>query len=62
MEAPGEGPLPGDYDLQLMNDSTPTGLSGKDLTVIIAAVVVAAVGIGAIFLTIFKGRRRRIGH
>ncbi|OBI81965.1 hypothetical protein [Mycobacterium sp. E740] len=62
MEAPAEGPLPGDYDLQLLSDSAPTGLSGKDLTLIIAAAVVAAVGVGAIFLTIFLGRRRRIRH
>ena len=39
MEEPAEGPLPGDYDLQLVSDSTPTGLSGKDITVIVAAVI-----------------------
>jgi hypothetical protein len=60
MEEPAEGPLPGDYDLQLVSDSTPTGLSGKDITVIVAAVVAAAVGIGAIVLTL--GRRRRPQH
>ena len=62
MEEPAEGPLPGDYDLQLVSDSSPTGLSGKDITVIVAAVMAAAVGIGAIVLTIFLGRRRRPQH
>jgi len=60
MEEPAEGPLPGDYDLQLVSDSTPTGLSGKDIAVIVAAVIAAAVGIGAIVLTL--GRRRRPQH
>jgi hypothetical protein len=62
MEAPAEGPLPGNYDLQLVSDSKPTGLSGKDMTVIVGAVLAAAVGIGAIVLTVFLGRRRRPLH
>ncbi|MGZ5392211.1 MAG: hypothetical protein ACXWD3_10305 [Mycobacterium sp.] len=62
MEAPGQGPLPGNYDMQLVSDSTPTGMSGKDITMIVAAVMAAAVGIGAIVLTVFLGRRRRPQH
>ncbi|RAV05859.1 hypothetical protein DQP55_25010 [Mycolicibacterium sp. GF69] len=62
MEAPAEGPLPGNYDLQLVSDSVPTGFSGKDITLIIVAAIVAAVGVGAIFMTVFRGRRRRIRH
>ena len=62
MEAPAEGPLPGDYDLQLVSDSSPTGLSGKDITLIVAAALVAVLGLGAIVLTIFLGRRRRPLH
>ncbi len=62
MEAPAEGPLPGDYDLQLVSDSSPTGLSGKDITLIVAAALVAVLGLGAIVLTIFLGRRRRPQH
>lgn len=62
MEAPAEGPLPGDYDLQLVSDSSPTGLSGKDVTLIIAAAIVAVLGLGAIVLTIVLGRRRRPQH
>ncbi len=62
MEAPAQGPLPGNYDLQLVSDSKPTGLSGKDITLIVAAAMAAAVGIGAIVLTGFLGRRRRPQH
>ncbi|OBG18548.1 hypothetical protein A5765_03980 [Mycolicibacterium celeriflavum] len=62
MEGPAEGPLPGDYDLQLVSDSSPTGLSAKDITLIVAAALVAALGLGGIFLTLFLGRRRRIRH
>ena len=62
MEAPAEGPLPGNYDMKLVSDSTPTGISGKDIPMIVAAVMAAAVGIGAIVLTIFLGRRRRPLH
>jgi hypothetical protein len=62
MEAPAEGPLPGDYDMQLVSDESPTGLSGKDITLIIAAAIVATLGLGAIVLTIFLGRRRRPQH
>ncbi|WP_353321692.1 hypothetical protein [Mycobacterium sp.] len=62
MEAPAEGPLPGDYDLQLVSDSSPTGLSGKDITLIVTAAIVAALGLGAIVLTIVLGRRRRPQH
>ena len=51
LEEPAEGPLPGDYDLQLVSDSSPTGLSAKDITVIVAAALAAAVGLGAIVLT-----------
>ena len=62
MEAPAEGPLPGDYNLQLVSDSSPTGLSGKDITFIAAAAIVAVLGLGAIVLTIFLNRRRRPHH
>src|SRR3546814_6054083 len=48
MEEPAQGPLPGNYDMQLVSDSSPTGMSGKDITMIVAAVMAAAVGIGEI--------------
>jgi hypothetical protein len=58
MEQPQEGPLPGDYPMQLVSDSAPSGLSTKDVVLIGAAVVVALLGVGAIVLTIVLGRRR----
>jgi len=62
MEAPAEGPLPGDYPMQLVSDSSPTGLSGKDIAIIGVAAVVALLAIGAIVFTVFLGRRRRPQH
>jgi hypothetical protein len=61
MEAPGEGPLPGNYDLKLVSDSNPTGLGGTDSLLIAGAALVAVVAVGAIVTTIFLGRRRRAG-
>jgi hypothetical protein len=62
MEEPAEGPLPGDYPMQLVSDSSPTGMSVKDIVLIGSAVVVALLGLGAIVLTIFLGRRRSHQH
>jgi hypothetical protein len=61
MEEPQEGPLPGDYQLQLASESS-SGLSTKDVILIGSAVVVALLGLGAIVLTIFLGRRRPHQH
>ena len=58
MEAPSEGPLPGDYQL-LAAESPSSGLSTKDVVLIAVAVVVALVGVGAIVYTVMMGRRRR---
>jgi hypothetical protein len=57
MEEPAEGPLPGDYPLQLVSNSEPTGLGAKDVALIGGAVVVALLAVGAIVFTIFLGRR-----
>jgi hypothetical protein len=62
MEAPAEGPLPGDYQLQLVSDSSPTGLGTRDLVLIAAGVLVLLLGVGAIILTTVLGRRRRPHH
>ncbi len=62
---PGERPaggVPGDYQLELVSDSKPTGLSGKDIILIFAAAIVATLGLGAITLWFFLGRRRRPQH
>ncbi len=60
MDEPAEGPLPGDYQLQLASSESPAsgGLSTKDVLLIGGAVVVALVGLGAIVLPIMLGRRR----
>ena len=58
MEEPQEGPLPGDYPLQLVSDSSPTGLSATDVALIGGAAVVALLAFGAIILTVVLGRRR----
>jgi hypothetical protein len=63
MEAPGEGPLPGNYDLKLVSSEEPTGgMSGKDMALIAGAALVAVVAIGAIGMTVLHGRRRRPLH
>jgi hypothetical protein len=63
-DAPGEGPLPGDYQMQLVSASkpAPSGLSTKDLLLIGGAVIVLALGVGAIVLNVVLGRRRPRSH
>ena len=63
-DPPGEGPLPGDYQMQLASSSKPAspGLSTTDLLLIGGAVVVLALGIGAIALNVMLGRRRPNRH
>ena len=63
-DPPGEGPLPGDYQMQLASSSKPAspGLSTTDLLLIGGAVVVLALGIGAIVLNVMLGRRRPNRH
>ncbi|HUM00196.1 MAG TPA: hypothetical protein VLU24_12455 [Mycobacterium sp.] len=59
LDEPGEGPLPGDYQLQLASSESPAGgFSSRDVLLIGAAAVVATLGLGAIVLPIFLGRRR----
>jgi hypothetical protein len=57
MAEPQEAPLPGDYHMQLVSDSSPTGLSGKDVILIAAAALVATLAVGAIALSVVLGRR-----
>ena len=63
-DSPGEGPLPGDYQMQLASSSkpAPSGLSTKDLLLIGGAVVVLALAVGAIALNVILGRRRPHRH
>jgi hypothetical protein len=57
MDEPAEGPLPGDYPLQLASAES-SGLSTRDIFLIGAAAVVVALGFGAIVLSVILGRRR----
>jgi hypothetical protein len=59
VDAPAQGPLPGDYPLQLVSAQSPTGLSTRDVVLIGAGVVVLLLGLGAVVLTMVLGRRRR---
>jgi len=63
-DPPGEGPLPGDYPLQLASTTKPTasGISTNDLILIGAAGMVLVVGAGAIILNVVLGRRRHPRH
>jgi hypothetical protein len=58
LDAPQEAPLPGDYQLRLASDESPTGMSGRDIFLYVAAGVTVALGFGAIGLALFLGRRR----
>ncbi len=62
LEAPAEGPLPGDYRLRLASDEASTGgLSGRDIFLMVSAGVIGTLGFGAIGLAFFLGRRRNQG-
>jgi chemotaxis protein histidine kinase CheA len=64
LEAPQEGPLPGDYRLKLASDSAPAdgGMSGRDIFLMVSAGVIGTLGVGAIGLAWFLGRRRTQVH
>ncbi|MDT7764966.1 MAG: hypothetical protein QOC63_4386 [Mycobacterium sp.] len=55
---PQEAPLPGDYNLRLASAESPSGPSGKDVVLYVAAGVTVTLGLGAIALALFLGRRR----
>jgi len=63
-DPPGQGPLPGGYQLQLASASKPAspGLSTKDLILIGAATLILVVGAGAIIFNVVQGRRRHPRH
>ena len=58
LDDPQEAPLPGDYQLRLAADESPSGLTGRDIFLYVAAGVTVALGFGAIALALFLGRRR----
>jgi hypothetical protein len=59
LDAPAEGPLPGDYKLRLLSDATPdTGFTGRDIFLFVAAGVIGTLGFGALGMVFYLGRRR----
>ena len=58
LDNPQEAPLPGDYQLRLASDESPSGMSARDVFLYVAAGVTVALGFGAIGLALFLGRRR----
>ena len=58
LDDPQEAPLPGNYQMTLASDNTPSGLTGRDIFLIVAAAVIAILGFGAIGMSIYLGRRR----
>jgi len=58
LDDPQEAPLPGDYQLRLAADESPSGPSARDIFLYVAAGVTVALGFGAIGLALFLGRRR----
>jgi hypothetical protein len=57
LDEPREAPLPGDYNLQLVNDQK--GLENPNKALTIAAVTCGLLSLGAVGLSVYIGRRRR---
>lgn len=57
LDQPAEGPLPGDYNLQLASDESPVGMDNKTVFMIVAAVVLAALAVVAVLWSMILGRR-----
>jgi hypothetical protein len=62
LDDPQPGPLPGDYQLTLASDQSPSGINKRDVYLIAVAVACGALSIGAVVLAVFIGRRRRPLH
>lgn len=62
LDDPRPGPLPGDYQLTLASDESPSGMNKRDVYLIAVAVACGALSIGAVALAVFMGRRRRPQH
>ncbi len=58
LEDPGEGPLPGDYQLRLASNESSPGLTTSDVYLITAASVITVLGFTAIAWSLLLGRRR----
>jgi len=58
LEAPQEGQLPGDYQLRLASDESPAGMDAKTVYLVVVAMVLAAMSLGAVGWSVMLGRRR----
>jgi hypothetical protein len=58
LDDPQEAPLPGDYPLRLASDDLSSGNDRRDIYLIAAAGVIAALGLGAIVFAILLWRRQ----
>ena len=61
LDEPGQGPLPGNYQLALASDESASGLSRRDVYLMAAAVGMGALSLGAVILSMAVGRRRAKG-
>lgn len=62
LDDPRPGPLPGDYQLTLASDESPSGMTKRDVYLVAVAIACGALSIGAVALAVFMGRRRRPLH
>jgi hypothetical protein len=58
LDEPGQGPLPGNYQLTLASDDSASGLSQRDVYLLVAAVAMGVLSLGAVLLSMAVGRRR----
>jgi hypothetical protein len=59
LDEPSEAPLPGDYQLRLASDeSASSGVTGRDVYLMVAAILCALLSAGAVMLSVAIGRRR----
>jgi hypothetical protein len=58
LDAPREGPLPGDYQLRLASGESPAGFKGRDAFLLATAVVLGALSLVAVGWAVLLGRRR----
>ena len=58
LDEPGQGPLPGNYQLTLASDDSGSGLSRRDVYLMVAAATMGVLSLGAVLLSMAVGRRR----
>jgi hypothetical protein len=59
LDEPQEGPLPGNYQLSLASDESASGLSQRDVYLVVAAATMGALSLAAVAFAMVIGRRRR---